>query len=231
MRTPLPALPPSHLFSKTVLMHPGRSTRATFLFQRPLNAETSGASAQRQARWGVTSRRCSPPSTIPAKTNSKKRKKRRQKRGRKKREKEKTRRRNIFPKKSQNSKNPPDELSHHDSKQNPAGINHSVVCSSKVQNLTHFSINSMIRIRFSGCQELIWKGFPRARYTREANKPLGTAGDRQWGEGFDGGRSGGDRDMNSGSGGERDMQSRSGSEPETKCRALRSARSETQSWR
>ena len=37
---------------------------------------------------------------------------------------------------------------------------------SKVQNLTHFSINSTIRMRISGSQELIWEGFPRARYVK-----------------------------------------------------------------
>ena len=38
------------------------------------------------------------------------------------------------------------------------------IFSSKVQNLTVFSINSMIRIRFSGSGEFIWKAFRRARY-------------------------------------------------------------------
>ena len=86
----------------------------------------------------------------------------------KKREKEKKRKRKIFPqKKSQNSKIPPDELPYHDSKKKNHQKELFGIFSTKVQNLTHFSINSMSRIRFSGSQKLIWKGFPRARYTWE----------------------------------------------------------------
>ena len=38
------------------------------------------------------------------------------------------------------------------------------IFSSKVQNIIRFSINSMIRIRFSGSRELIWNGFSGAQY-------------------------------------------------------------------
>ena len=60
-------------------------------------------------------------------------------------------------------KNPPDELSHHDSKKKKHRQTELFGnFSSKVQNLTLFSINSMIRIRFSGSRELIWKAFSGA---------------------------------------------------------------------
>ena len=36
-----------------------------------------------------------------------------------------------------------------------------------------FSINSMIRIRFSGSQELIWKAFSRAHYDENQSHPRG----------------------------------------------------------
>ena len=67
-------------------------------------------------------------------------------------------------KKSHNPKTPPDEMPHHDSKKKNRRTELFGIFSSKVQNLTFFSINSMIRIRFSGSRELIWKGFPREQY-------------------------------------------------------------------
>ena len=60
-------------------------------------------------------------------------KERKKKRKKEKREKEKKRKR-----KNNNPKIPPDELSHHDSKNNPAGRNYLAFFSSKVQNLTLF---------------------------------------------------------------------------------------------
>ena len=84
-------------------------------------------------------------------------------RGKEKREEEKKRKkRKKILKLSTKPKNPPDELSHHDSKKKkPEWIIWHF--SSKVQNFTFFSISSMIRIRFSGSGELNWKAFSRAR--------------------------------------------------------------------
>ena len=59
--------------------------------------------------------------------------------------------------------NPPDELAQHVSKKNPRRTNYSSFFSSKVQNLTVFSIIYMIRIRFFGPVELIQNGFSAAQ--------------------------------------------------------------------
>ena len=80
------------------------------------------------------------------------------------REKEKERTK-IF-KKNHKPKNPPDELSHHDSKKKgPARRNYSAFFFASSESQSFFSIYSMIRIRFSGSQELIWKAFSGARYS------------------------------------------------------------------
>ena len=70
----------------------------------------------------------------------------------------------VFPKMFENPPNPPDELAQHVSKKNLFRTNYSSIFSSKVQNLTVFSIIYMIRIRFFGPQELIQKHFRAARY-------------------------------------------------------------------
>ena len=89
--------------------------------------------------------------------------KRRREQENKRDKKRETEKKNL--KKSQNPKNLPDELSHHDSKKKKNRRKELFgIFSSKVQNLTRFSINSMIRIRFSGSQELNWKAFSVARY-------------------------------------------------------------------
>ena len=91
---------------------------------------------------------------------SKKRKKEKEKKRN-----EKKRKRNIFHKKNHKT-----QKNHWTNchimirkKKNSAGRNYSACFSSKVQNLTLLSINSMIRIRFSGSQELMWKAFSGAR--------------------------------------------------------------------
>ena len=71
----------------------------------------------------------------------------------------------FFSKNVSEHSNPPDELAQKCfEKQNPRRTNYSSICSSKVQNMTVFSIIYMIRIRFFGSGELIQNGFRRARY-------------------------------------------------------------------
>ena len=60
--------------------------------------------------------------------------------------------------------NPRDEVAENVSKKNPRRTNYSSICSSKVQNLTVFSIVHTIRIRFFGPRELIQNGFRAAQY-------------------------------------------------------------------
>ena len=73
----------------------------------------------------------------------------------------------IFSKKKEVSRpsNPPDELAQNVSKKKkkPSRTNYSSIFSSKVQNLTVFSIIYMIRIRFFGPGELNQKGFRAAQ--------------------------------------------------------------------
>ena len=108
----------------------------------------------------------------------KKRKVKREKREKKKREREIKRRReqdksktkrereNKNLKKNHKPKNPPDELSHHDSKKKrPRQKELFGIFLRKFRISVLFSIYSMIRIRFSGSQELIWKAFSIARYS------------------------------------------------------------------
>ena len=59
---------------------------------------------------------------------------------------------------------PPDELAQNVSKKNPRRTNYSSIFSSKVQNLTVFSIIHMIRIRFFEPGELIQNWFSAAQY-------------------------------------------------------------------
>ena len=74
----------------------------------------------------------------------------------------------IFSKKKkfENPPNPPDELAQNVSK-NPFRTNYSSIFSSKVQNLTVFSIIYMIRIRFFGPRELIQNEFRAAQESRK----------------------------------------------------------------
>ena len=70
----------------------------------------------------------------------------------------------IFQKKNvSRPSNAPDELAQNVSEKNSSRTNYSSIFSSKVQNLTVFSIKYMIRIRFFGSEELNQKGFRRAR--------------------------------------------------------------------
>ena len=61
--------------------------------------------------------------------------------------------------------NPPDELAQNVSLKNPCRTNYSSIFSSKVQNLTVFSIIYMIRTRFFGPGELIQRYFSGAQYS------------------------------------------------------------------
>ena len=58
-----------------------------------------------------------------------------------------------------NTPKPLGELAQNVSRKNPFRTNYSSICSSKVQNLTVFSIIYMIRIRFFGSGELIQRTF------------------------------------------------------------------------
>ena len=87
-------------------------------------------------------------------------------------------RRDDFFQKNSRPSNPPDELAQNVSKKNPRRTNYSSIFSSKVQNLTVFSIIYMIRIRFFGPVELIQNGFSAAQYAAQENVhgPLSSVG-------------------------------------------------------
>ena len=78
----------------------------------------------------------------------------------------------FFPKNASGPSNPPDELAQNVSKKkkNPFRTNYSSIFSSKVQNLTVFSIIYKIRIRFFGPGELFQKYFSAAQYFYYKNK-------------------------------------------------------------
>ena len=76
--------------------------------------------------------------------------------------------------------NPPDELAQNVSKKNRFWTNYCSIFSSKVQNLTVFSIIYMIRIRFFGPRELVQKYFRAARYVACASSRFTGSGPIEW---------------------------------------------------
>ena len=87
----------------------------------------------------------------------------------------------FFPKNVSRPLNPPDELAQNVSKKS---LSNELLLhfSSRIQNLTVFSIIYMIRIRFFGWRELNQNGFRRARYfnSGKGEKRASVAGKGQW---------------------------------------------------